>query len=253
MLYSQIIARVGEVPYISQENARYLYNLVVRERLTSILELGIGHGTATCIIAAALQEIGRGKVTAVDLIEAEEWFKPSAEEQVVSAGLSDYVDIIRMKTGYNWFLHDKIRDQTKDVVCYPLYDLCIVDGPKNWTIDSAAFFCVDKLLRPGGWIIFDDYSWTYAEADKYQDATDGISHRSLSENERLTPHIREVFELLVVQHEDYSNFIRFSSSPWAIAQKIKRDTKTYTMVHRESYANIVAKLFHKARLCITRV
>jgi hypothetical protein len=34
------------------------------------------------------------------------------------------------------------------------------NGPKNWTIDGAAFFMADKLMKAGGWIIFDDYDWT---------------------------------------------------------------------------------------------
>jgi len=66
---------VGSVPLISKENGHFLYDLVLREGLTDILELGIAHGTATCYMAAALQELGEGSITAVDLIEVKDHFR----------------------------------------------------------------------------------------------------------------------------------------------------------------------------------
>lgn len=219
MKYSQIEALVGKIPYIEKHNARFLYDLILKEKCSRILELGVGHGTATCYMAAALQELGRGSVTAVDLIAAKEWFTPSAEEQFEMTGLSSYVDLVRMQTGYTWFLHDEIQKQTESNRCRPVYDLCIIDGPKNWTIDGATFFMVDKLLRNRGWIIFDDYNWTYANSDKKRNSTDGIVHREMSEDERNTPHIREVFELLVKQHPDYTRFALMDKAHWALAQK----------------------------------
>jgi predicted O-methyltransferase YrrM len=246
--FSDINALVGRVPFISKANAGYLYELILRERPIKILELGIAHGTSTCYMAAALQEIGAGTITAVDLIETADRFQPTPANQLELAGLSQFVEIVRMKTGYSWFLHDKIRENTNDGICAEEYDLCLIDGPKNWTIDGAAFFFVDKLLKPGGWIIFDDYSWTYARADTKRAATDGITHRTLSDAERETPHIREVFELLVVQHPNYSNFVRLNSD-WALAQKVRRtpeqDASAPRHQERHSYRDTIASLYRK--------
>ena len=71
-----------------------------------------------------------------------------------------------MKSGYNWFLHNDIKSNSNndDNICQPKYDLVIIDGPKNWTIDSSSFFLSDKLLKDNGWIIWDDYKWTYSRA-----------------------------------------------------------------------------------------
>jgi hypothetical protein len=148
-----------------------------------------------------------------------------------------------VKTGYGWFLHDKICENTSNGICREEYDLCIIDGPKNWTIDGAAFFFVDKLLKKGGRIIFDDYSWTYASADTKRSSTDGITHRALSQAELETPQIREVFELLVVQHPSYSSFVLLPESSWAIAQKQHASSKSYTIVHRheDSAKDLVTK------------
>ncbi len=219
MRFEDIHRITGSVPFISTAGGRALYSLIIREKLTSILELGIAHGTATCYMAAALDELGTGRITSVDLVEAKQLFKPSPEEQLAKAGLAEYVRIVRMQTGYTWFLHDEIRRLTTEGVCKQEYDLCVIDGPKNWTIDGFAFFLADKLLRENGWIIFDDYLWTYANADKRRDATDGITHRKLSDAERNTPHIKEIFDLLVRQHPNYRHSFVHTKLGWAIAKK----------------------------------
>ncbi|QQS55644.1 MAG: class I SAM-dependent methyltransferase [Candidatus Competibacteraceae bacterium] len=246
MKFEQIHSIVGGVPFITEPNARFIYNLIVKEKLTNILELGIAHGTATCYMAAALQNLGKGLITAVDLIEAKNAYNPSIEVQLARTGLSTFVEILRMKSGYTWFLHDEIVRNSQDGRCKEIYDLCIVDGPKNWTIDGAAFFLVDKLLKPNGWIIFDDYLWTYAAANYQRDATDGITHRSLSKDEQEIPHIREIFELLVKQHPNYGNLILLEGNNWVLAQKNMASEKTYTIIHKEITIGVLNKLIRKA-------
>lgn len=244
MDFEDIHTLVGGVPFISEKNARYLYNLILDEPIEDVLELGIGHGASTCYIAAALAEKSAGKVTAVDLQEPDEDLRtPWAEDLIESTGLGEYVDVVRMKTGYNWFLHDKIAEQSSDNRCKPCYDLCIIDGPKNWTIDGAAFFLVDKLLRDGGRIIFDDYKWTYAAADKRRDATDGITHRALSEAELETPQVREIVDLLVMQHPDYSEFTVLDDGEWIVANKeVATNRKVVKYQRTITFEEILARL-----------
>jgi predicted O-methyltransferase YrrM len=145
MKFATIESYVGATPFITKPNARFLYDMILNKKLTSILELGIAHGTATCYMAAALHELGTGLITCVDLLNPNPPFKPSAEEQLELADLSRFAQIIRMETGYTWFLHDDIVRHTTDHRCNEVYDLCIIDGPKNWTIDGAAFFLVDHF------------------------------------------------------------------------------------------------------------
>jgi len=248
MKFEEIFSLVGHVPFISSANAKFIHKLIIEKKLLNILELGIAHGTATCYMAAALQEVGKGHITAVDLIETENAFKPSVHEQLAKTGLTEFVKVVRMQTGYTWFLHDEIARNTKNDICNEVYDLCIIDGPKNWTIDGAAFFFVDKLLKKNGWIIFDDYNWTYASANDRRASTDGISHRSLSQEEQETPHVREIFELLVKQHPHYGNLMLSGDGDWAIAQKNKKTKKSYRIVYRDtSEPTVGAILINQAR------
>ena len=121
MKFEQVCQIVKGVPYINRRNAPYLYDLIIRERISNILELGIAHGTATCYMAAALDELGFGKITCVDLLEAEPLFRPSPEEQLSKTNLKKHTQIVRMQTGYTWFLHDEIVRLTSGDVCQQEY------------------------------------------------------------------------------------------------------------------------------------
>ena len=44
----------------------------------------------------------------------------------------------------------------------PIYDYIYVDGSHAWEIDGLAFFLLDRLLKPGGYMDFDDYGWSMA-------------------------------------------------------------------------------------------
>jgi predicted O-methyltransferase YrrM len=240
----QEVDRVAHgVPYINPRNARKIYQFIVdNQAIRSVLELGFAHGTASCYLAAALDETG-GTWTCVDREEARHLFKPSIEDLLERAGLGSNVKIVREKTGYNWFLHDAIAANSTDGVCEPQYDLVIIDGPKNWTIDGAAFFLVDKLLKKDGWVIFDDYGWTYASAERDgSSVTDGVAHRDLSDAEMTTAHIKEIFQLLVMQHPDYGNFRIHGEGDWAWAQKTGGSNRVATIEYNATYKDGFSRL-----------
>ncbi len=247
MKYDIVKEHVKDVPYIKPTNAKELYDFIIKNKFTNILELGIAHGTASCYIAAALDEIGAGKLVCVDLLDAAPHFVPSIEDQITPLNLNKYVEIYRMKSGYNWFLHNEILQCSNNAnnICQPKYDLIIIDGPKNWTIDSSSFFLADKLLKENGWIIWDDYNWTYANANTRRNSTDGIAHNSMAQDEQEIPHIREILNLLVMQHPSYSNFIIKHEGDWIWANKVKSDVKHIRYITSKSVATILLNLSHK--------
>ena len=124
--------------------------------------------------------------------------------------------------------------------CWPGYDFCFIDGGKNWTNDGAAFFMVDKLLRSGGWIVFDDLWWSCAseEARTGRKVTYGLVHDQLAEDEYRNPHIEAIFRLLVMQHPSYSRF-RVLDEVLALAQKVSGDTR---QIRFESMVSVKYKL-----------
>lgn len=181
----------------------------IREHhLTRVLELGFAHGVSTCYIAAAVRAAGGGSVVSIDLQSARHR-TPSAEELLDRCGCRDLVTLHYEPTSYNWRLMRMLEADPR-----PQFDLCFVDGAHSWEVDGLAFFLVDRLLVPGGWLIFDDLDWTHA-ASPTAGATERV--RQMPEDERTTAQIGKVYQLLVKTHPGYGNFrVR---GQWAYAQK----------------------------------
>lgn len=213
MKFDDVAARIAGIPFTSPERGRELYDFTLEARPKHCLELGVAHGVSLCYVAAALEEIGKGHIDGVDLVGIDR--DPSPEALLAKCGLEKYATIHREASSYTWFLKKKIEERSADGTCAPCYDLAFIDGPKNWTIDGAAFFMTDKLLNAGGTVVFDDYSYAYG-AD--EGSTDGINHRALADDERLEPHVKSIFHLLVMQHPDYGRF-EVVNEQWAWATK----------------------------------
>jgi predicted O-methyltransferase YrrM len=217
MNFSEVYESIKDVPFIRKASAKQLYNFIINTKPMECLELGFAHGSSSCYIAAALQENGFGTLTTIDLLSSVNR-NPSIEDLLKITGLAENINIHREQNSYTWFLKKKIVERTLNNQCIPIFDFCYIDGCKNWTIDGLAFFLVDKLLKPGGWILFDDYQWTYKRANTRRGATDGITHRSLSIDQQSEPNIQCIFEYLVKQHPSYHNF-HIDRNDWAWAQK----------------------------------
>lgn len=217
---SDIAARIADLPYTSPRKGSLLVDLVREHDSRRILELGIAHGGGTSYLAAAVHGREGASVTAVDLASAD--FAPSAEEVVASFGFGDMVTVLREKSSYTWFLKKEIERRTDaNGVCQPAYDFVFIDGPKDWTNDGATFFMVDKLLAPGGVIVFDDYQWSYRGDEKRRGKAHerGYVFPEMSEDEFAQAHVEAIFRLLVMQHPSYGDF-RIVNEELAVARKL---------------------------------
>ena len=97
---------------------------------------------------------------------------------------------------------------------------------------------IEKLLRPGGWLLMDDLPWTYAE-DPGREATDGIVHRELSEPERTEPHLRAVFDLIVAQHPSFTE-LKIQDEWWGWARKAPGEPRRLTLETSRPLGALVA-------------
>ncbi len=247
MKLRQVHELLDGVPYITRQYGTLLYEHILRHKPEECLELGFAHGKSSCYIAAALDELGRGHLTSVDLDSSRDR-EPNLEGLLERCGLTRYVTIAREPNSYTWFLKKKIQQRSASGVCEPLYDFCFIDGPKSWTIDGCAFLCVDKLLRQDGWLLFDDVDWTYAGYEKAtgKTATDGIDHRELSEEEKEEAQIQQLFNLVVMQHPDYSEF-RVIDGKWAFARKTRGEVRSLKFQTSWTVSGVVFEALRRLR------
>jgi predicted O-methyltransferase YrrM len=171
-----------------------------------------------------LDETGSGKIYTIDRLTAQ-GVKPTINELMNEAGLEKYIEPVFANSSYIWELRKLIEKSTKNGKCEPIFDFCFIDGAHNWETDGFAFFLVDKLLKIGGWILFDDMFWSYSISPAMKNSE---FVKNLPKDEKTIPQIESVFKLLVSQHPDYSNFI--IKGRWGWAQKInKSEQKNNTL------------------------
>lgn len=227
MRFDDVAERVAGIPFMTPELGRRVYEHIRANAPEEALELGTAHGVSASYIAAALEANGKGQLTTVDHGGAN--YDPSPEQVLERAGLAHRVTIVRRHSSYNWFLKEQVaRSSDEAGNCTPRYDFCYLDGSKNFNIDGLAVILIEKLLRPGAWLLMDDLEWTYEHNPWLVPAGDGSPLGPLSESERTEPHLRAVFELIVKQHPSFTRFVR-EDEWYGWAQKLPGGERRYEL------------------------
>lgn len=205
MKREQIAEIVQGIPHTTQERGQRIYDFILKHKLKNCLELGFAHGVGTVWIAGALQEIG-GRVIAVDNLSAQKRL-PSARTLVDKAGLAQYVDLHFDSISYTWHLQRNLEKYSADQ-----FDFIFLDGAHTWDVDALAFFVCERVLKPGGWILFDDLNWTYAASPSLRNAP---WVQALTDEQQQTQQVRKIWEKLVLTHPAFGNFREENGWGWA--------------------------------------
>lgn len=216
-----------------------LYDFVRGHGCTRCLELGFAHGVGSVYIAAALEANGAGKLTSVDIPSALERH-PAASELVEAGGLSHRVELVIDPDSYVWWLRRQLRDHLQSDRIAPAYDFVFLDGAHTWDTDGLAFAAIDRLLAPGGWILFDDLDWVPSDRT-FSDVPDDT---------RDVPHVRDIWDLLVCTDPSYDE-LRIDGA-WGYAHKSTSATPTVRTIVRHDLLGQIRDLARIARSKIKR-
>jgi len=210
--FEKVDAAYGAVPYMTRAQASFLRSFVAENDCRDVLELGFFHGKSSAYIAAILEDRGgSGHLVTIDL-EASRNREPNIESVLSTLGLSHRVTPIFARRSYTWELAKMMQAQPR-----PQFDLCYLDGDHTWDGTGFGFLLVDTLLRPGGWIIFDDLPWT-AESFLRSGGSLPKRWRMASEDEITAPGVGMVFDILV-PHLGYTDLQTVQNGWWGIARK----------------------------------
>ncbi len=197
-----------DLPYMTLKKGQKIYDFILKYKLSHCLELGFYHGVSSVYIGGALEELEGGSLITIDRCSALS-LVPNIYSLLIESGLSKFVTPIFEPTSYTWRLMKLLEERRHES-----FDFCYIDAGHSWDVTGFAFFLVSKLLRPGGWIIFDDLDWTYSTSRALKNDSSVLA---MPDDERTTPQVRKVFELLVKTDSRYR--IAYEHGSWGFAQK----------------------------------
>jgi len=166
---------------------------------TVFAELGIYRGHTTEAIASHLA--GEGEIHLFDYEDMVQdlagRLRASGYDNVVCHGNSR-----KAMDSYNWSLM-KLLEQHEQ----PIFDYVFIDGAHTWGVDALAFFLVDKLLRVGGHVDFDDYKWSLAISPSQNPTAFPATAKMYTPEQIAVPQVAKIVDLIVKRDERYEEIV----------------------------------------------
>ena len=215
--FDKVESMFGDVDYMRTDEALLMRDFIVEHEVRDVLEIGFYHGKSSAYFAAILEDLGQGHLVTIDRNTARNR-EPNIDQVLSSLSLEHRVTPVYAERSYTWELAKMIRATPR-----PKFDLCYFDGGHTWDATGFGFLLVDLLLRPGGWIIFDDLEWTIEIAAQSMDRVPR-HWRDCSVDEQATPAVKMVFEILV-PHLGYGDRHTVNGGQWGIARKPQSDAR----------------------------
>jgi predicted O-methyltransferase YrrM len=150
-IYKEGIFKIGKeniklTSAVSPAEGFHLYDLIKRNHLTNILEIGMANGLSSLYMLQALKENNNGKLTSIDPFQSSQW-KSAGLFNVREAGLSDRHTLIESKSYAA--LPELLVKNAK-------YDLIFIDGMHLFDYTLIDVFYSYLLCHVGSLIVIDD-------------------------------------------------------------------------------------------------
>jgi len=162
-------------------------------------EVGVYKGHTARRIAEHLAGDGE-----IHLFDFEDRVGPVAR-QLRAAGHDNVVvhaNSRRIMDSYNWSLMRLLAAHEE-----PIFDYAYLDGAHTWALDALAFCLVDRLLKPGGYVDFDDYGWTLRDSPSMRPSAFPEVRRLYTDEQIGTSQVALVVDLLVRRRADYREVV----------------------------------------------
>lgn len=161
----------------------------------TIAEIGVDQGATSEAILRWL-----GGEGALHLFDFEDQLSGVAQ-RLRAKDLTNFVvhgNSHRAMDSYNWSLMKVLQESPA-----PVFDYVYLDGAHTWAIDALTFFLADLMLKPEGYVDFDDYHWTI---ERSRNVNPRARERYTDEQMR-TPQVALIVDLLVRRPGRYEEVV----------------------------------------------
>lgn len=164
-----------------------------------IAEVGVYEGHTSKKIAEFLA--GEGELHLFD-------FSDRVNAVVSELEQADYRNIVghgnsrKLLDSYNWSLMRLLQVHDE-----PIFDYAFLDGGHVWALDALAFCLLDRLVKPGGYIDFDDYGWSLAISPALNPAAFPMTAELFTDEQITAQQVALVVDLLVRRDPRYEEIV----------------------------------------------
>lgn len=165
----------------------------------TIAEIGIYNGYTSEGFARFLN--GRGELHLYDY----EFKVAAVVKKLNEAGFKNVRGIpnsSKSLDSYNWSLM-KVLGESQAAI----YDYVFIDGAHTWNLDALAFLLADRLLKVGGYVDFDDHSWSLRKSPYLNPLAYPDTARQYTEEQIDAEHVRLILDLLVRRDSRYEEVV----------------------------------------------
>jgi Methyltransferase domain len=164
-----------------------------------IAEVGVWHGDTSLELVKLLPNDGF-----LHLFDYES-VAQAAKQRLADAGhnnVSAFGCSTKDQDSYNWSLMRLLITNP-----LPIYDYVYLDGAHTWAVDGLAFFLLDRLLKIGGHMDFDDYNWTMASSPTQNPVANPHVRDQYTDEQIRTSQVTLIVELLVKRDRRYQEAV----------------------------------------------
>ncbi|HVZ10034.1 class I SAM-dependent methyltransferase [Rhodopila sp.] len=181
---------------ISQPSAQAVAlttQILEREPAPVIAEIGIGIGATSMALCSLLDH--RGEAWFFD-------FEDRVTELAADLAAAGYTNIRTFGNSrathdsYGWTLAMLLRRRRASGPA-ALFDFIYLDGAHVWHHDALATVCAKALLKPGGFLLMDDYDWTIAVSPTMRPSVNPTIRQHYTEEQIELSHVEMICSLLL--------------------------------------------------------
>ena len=147
---------------LNLEDAKVLERRIHGETPETILEICQDFGQPSLLLAAILQDQGRGSLTTFGG-EANGNHK-TVDAAITQLGLRERISVLPAGRSVPWALQRLIAADDR-----PKFDVCVIDGNKTWDAVGFNILLADMLLREGGLLVMVSTGWTMAGSPYFRE------------------------------------------------------------------------------------
>jgi predicted O-methyltransferase YrrM len=148
-----LIALESEFGYrdvsISREKGEFLWNLIREHHFSKTIEIGCAYGISSLYICDALSQSRNVSHTAIDPDQTRQWHNIGIRN--IQARGFHFFSLIE---GSSELILPKLLERKE------IFDFAFIDGWHTFDHALLDFFYLNKLVRVGGMIVFDDADWS---------------------------------------------------------------------------------------------